>query len=159
MSPRGFYTAREAVDYTAREADTLRREQAGAFPRGLYAALAAVEHMPEERQRPALELIVEQTPSCAPGWSRYSNFVRDGSERLSVIERRLAARPDPDTWGSLTVKKAMMLSKFGQTDRALEILEPLAASVGDSLSTNAAAYLALAKIRPAREDKTSERSR
>jgi len=45
------------------------------------------------------------------------------------------------------VKKALALHGLGQTAGALEILTPLTATVGDSLSTHANAYIALAVIR------------
>jgi hypothetical protein len=89
---------------------------------------------------------VEKSPSCAPAWDDYVNFIHDPSARLAAIENGLAARPDADTRGSLMVKKALTLWKLGQTDQALDILGPLTSAIGESLSAHAKAYLALAAI-------------
>jgi tetratricopeptide (TPR) repeat protein len=139
LSPRGFYTAAQAVDI-------LTREATGELPRGLYSAFVMLEHFPEEQRRSILEQLVEKSPTCAPAWDAYVNFIDDPSAQLAAIENGLAARPDADTRGSLIVRKALALWKLGQTDRALDILRPLTASVGDSLSAHAKAYLALAVI-------------
>jgi hypothetical protein len=90
---------------------------------------------------------VEAFPSCAGAWDRLANCIEDLPARLRAIERGLAAPADPDTRGSLLVKKALALHGLGQTAGALEILTPLTATVGDSLSTHANAYIALAVIR------------
>jgi tetratricopeptide (TPR) repeat protein len=139
LSPRGFYTAAQAVDI-------LTREATDELPRGLYSAFVMLEHYPEEQRRSVLEQLVEKSPSCAPAWDHYVNFIDDPSARLAAIENGLAARPDADTRGSLMVNKALTLWTLGQTDQALDILRPLTARIGDSLSAHAKAYLALAVI-------------
>ena len=148
LSPRGFYVAAQAVDM-------LRREAAGELPAGLFAVLVTLEHGTAEEKRSILEHIVRASPSCAAAWDQYANFVDDPAAQLSVIERGLAVPCDPDTRGSLLVRKALRLWRDGQTSGALEILGPLAATVGESLSTHAKAYAALATIRGATGDRTS----
>ena len=140
LSPRGFYTAAEAVDM-------LRRAAAGEWPSGVYTSLVALERVTPDQQRVILEQLVEAFPSCAGAWDRLANCIEDLPARLRAIERGLAAPADPDTRGSLLVKKALALHGLGQTAGALEILTPLTATVGDSLSTHANAYIALAVIR------------
>jgi tetratricopeptide (TPR) repeat protein len=139
LSPRGFFVASAAVDM-------LTREAAGEFPPGLYAAFAMLEHMPAEQQRSIAQQLVEKFPAHAPAWQVHAGFLEDASERLAAIEHGLAARPDPDTRGSLLVGQALALHRLGETDRALMILEPLTTSISDSLSTQAKAYLARAFI-------------
>jgi tetratricopeptide (TPR) repeat protein len=148
LSPRGFYIAAQAVDM-------LRREATGELPEGLFVALVRLEHATAEEQRSTLERMVEASPSCAQAWDRYANFINDPAARLLAIERGLATPCDSDTRGSLLVRKALTLWEDGQTSRALDILQPLTATVGESLSTHATAYIALTAIRGATGDGTS----
>ena len=140
LAPLGFFVAATA-------ADLLSREIAGEFPRGLYQAFAMLEHMPVEQQRSVVAQLVEKYPSHAPAWVLHAGFLEDLSEKLSAIEQGLAARPDPDTRGSLLVQKALTLHAKGASERALEILEPLMASTGDSLGAHSKARIAAAHVR------------
>jgi tetratricopeptide (TPR) repeat protein len=140
LAPLGFFVAATA-------ADLLSREIAGEFPRGLYQAFAMLEHMPVEQQRSVVAQLVDKYPSHAPAWVLHAGFLEDPSEALSAIEHGLAARPDPDTRGSLLVQKALTLHAKGASERALEILEPLMASTGDSLGAHAKARIAAAHVR------------
>jgi hypothetical protein len=125
----------------------LTREKAGEFPRGLAVAVVMLADMPHEQQRSIAEQLVEKFPSCAAAWNTHAKFIEDPAARLAAIESGLAARPDADTRGSLLVNKALAFYKFGDTDRAIEILKPLIEGIGDSLSTHAKAYVSLAMIR------------
>ncbi len=140
LSPRGFFTARET-------ADMLEREAAGEFPSGLSIAMATLPDMPADQQRAIAEQLIQKFPSCPGGWAMHVNFVTDPVACLAAIESGLAARPDPDTRGFLLIRKASVLERLGQTDRALEILESLTARIDDSVSTYAGAYVALAVMR------------
>ena len=143
LAPSGFFIASTA-------ADLLTREIAGEFPRGLYAAFAGLEHMPPEEKQSIAGQLVRRFPSHAPAWELHAQSIQDPAARLEAIEQGLAARPDPETRGSLIVHKAMALNALGQRERALEILEPLTASGGDSLSGQAKAILVRAVIRSSR---------
>jgi tetratricopeptide (TPR) repeat protein len=140
LAPSGFFLASTAADMLAREA-------AGEFPRGLYAAFAMLEHMPKEQQLSIAEQLVQRFPTHAPAWELHAQSVEDPAARLEVIERGLGARPDPETRGSLLIQKAMALHFLGEREQALEILEPMTASIGDSLSAQSKAFLVLATIR------------
>jgi tetratricopeptide (TPR) repeat protein len=139
LAPKGFYVAAAA-------ADLLIREAAGEFPKGLYYAFAMLEHMPAEQQQSIAGQLVEQFPSHAPAWSLLANSIQDPAERLTAIERGLQARPDPDTRGSLLIRKALTLRDLGQTTSALELLASLSGTAG-SLSTQAKATAAAALVR------------
>jgi len=145
LSPRGFFIARQT-------ADMLEREAAGEFPSGLSIGVASLPNMPTDQQRVIAEQLIQKFPTCPAGWALHANFVTDQVARLAAIENGLAARPDPDTRGSLLIGKALAFQKLGQTDRALEILESLTARVGDSVSTYAGAFVALAVTREQHTD-------
>ena len=140
LSPRGFFKAAETLDI-------LEREAAGEFPEGLSIGIATLPDMPEDMQRSIAEQVVEMFPSCPAGWQTHANYVKDPAARLEAIERGLAARPDPDTRGCLSVNKALVLAQLGNVDEAIDILKPLTASIGDSISAYSAAHVALAMIR------------
>ena len=106
-----------------------------------------LEHMSPEQQQSIAGQLVQKFPSHAPAWALHAGFLEDASERLAALERGLAARPDPDTRGSLLVHRALALHRLGETQRALTILEPLTTSGGNSISTQAKAYHAAAVIR------------
>jgi hypothetical protein len=144
LAPGGFFTAEVAVD-------TLTRESTGEFSRGLYAAFAMLEHLPEDQRCSIAGQLVEKVPSFAPGWNEHADFVTDHLKRLEVIENGLAARPDPHTCGLLMVKKAVTMSSRGDADGASTMLQQLA-SDSRSPSTRALAEFALARLssRPSR---------
>ena len=135
LAPGGFFMASTA-------ADMLTREASGEFPGGLYAAFSMLEHMPREQQLDIARQLVEQFPSHAPAWELHAQSLVDPAARLEAIERGLAARPDPETRGSLLIQKAVALNALGEHQRALELLEPMTATVGDSRSANAKALVA-----------------
>jgi hypothetical protein len=139
LAPTGFFVAATA-------ADMLTREAAGEFPRGLYAAFAMLEHMSAQQQQSVAEQLVQEFPSHAPAWQLRARLSDDPPAKLAAIECGLKARPDPDTRGRLLVHKALALHAQGEPERALEILQPLTASVGDSLSSHAMAYTVTAVI-------------
>jgi tetratricopeptide (TPR) repeat protein len=138
LAPGGFFMAEVAVD-------TLTRESTGEFWRGLYAAFAMVEHMPADQRCAIAAQLVEQCPSFAPGWNEHADCVTDLDKRLQVIERGLAARPDPYTRGILMVKKAMTMSLLGDADGASTMLRHLA-SDSTSVHTRVLADFALGRL-------------
>jgi tetratricopeptide (TPR) repeat protein len=140
LAPTGFFVSSTA-------ADMLTREAAGEFPSGLYAAFAMLEHMPRDERLSIAGQLVQQFPTHAPAWELHAQSVKDPAARLDAIDRGLAARPDPDTRASLLVQKALALSFLGDRERALEVVEPMTASIGNSPSSQAKALVALALIR------------
>jgi len=140
LSPKGFFKAAETLDM-------LDREAAGEFPAGLSIGIATLPDMPADMQRSIAEHLVEKFPSCPAGWQTHANYLEDPTARLAAIASGLAARPDPDTRGFLSVNKALVLADQGRVDEAIAILKPLTESIGDSIPAHAAAYVALAMIR------------
>jgi tetratricopeptide (TPR) repeat protein len=140
LSPKGFFMAAQTLDM-------LEREAAGEFPAGLSIGIATLPDMPEEQRRSTAEQLVQKFPSCPAGWQTHANFIKDPTARLEAIDRGLAARPDPDTRGFLSVNKALVLADLGKVDAAIGIVKPLTDSIGDSISAHAAACTALAMIR------------
>ena len=139
LAPDGFFVA-------TRAADLLTREAGGEFPRGLYQAFAMLEYMSPEKQQSIAEQLVQQFPFHAPAWELHATFIDDPTMRLTAIERGLDARPDPDTRGSLLVRKALTLHNLGQRTVALELLATLS-ETQDSTTTQAKAIVAAALIR------------
>ncbi len=78
----------------------------------------------EQRAEIAGQLVVS-VPSFAPSWNGHANFVADPVPRLDAIEKGLAARPDPNTRGLLTVKKAFTMSSLSDTEGAMRLLQQL----------------------------------
>lgn len=143
LSPLGYFVAAAA-------ADMLTREAAGEFPEGLYVACAMLEHMPGDEQRHVAGQLVAQFPSHATAWELHARFLEDPSDKLAAIERGLLARPDTDTRGSLLVQKELAVHASGQREAALEILDALTSTVGDSAQTHVQAHIAAAVIRSGR---------
>jgi len=137
-------------------ADMLEREAAGEFPAGLSIGVAILPDMPKEQQQAIAEQLVQKFPTCPAGWAMHANFVTDPVACLAAIENGLAARPDSDTRGTLLVRKASVLERLGQTERALDILEPLTDPLGDSISTYANAYVALSLVRGRRHNRADQ---
>jgi tetratricopeptide (TPR) repeat protein len=139
LAPRGFFT-------TASSVDSLTREAAGEFPTGFYLAFAISGQMPTEQRSYVLEQIVEKFPTFAPGWDKYADLVKEPAQRLQAIESGLAARPDPDTYGSLLIKKACAMWALGDYETSVAMLRKLAAESPDSMSTQVGAQLVLARL-------------
>jgi tetratricopeptide (TPR) repeat protein len=140
LAPTGFFVAATA-------ADLLTREAAGEFPSGLYATFAMLEHMSREERGSIAAQLVQQFPTHAPAWQLHAQSIKDPAARLEAIERGLAARPDPETRGSLLVMKALVLNGMGERERAMEILEPMATSIDQPLGVQPQALVALAIVR------------
>ena len=107
----------------------------------------ATRIMPREERGSIAAQLVQQFPTHAPAWELHAQFVENPAAKLEAIDRGLAARPDPDTRDSLLIQKALTLDVLGERERALKILEPMTASIGDSFGTQPKAFLALAMIR------------
>ena len=133
MAPRGFFTALVAVH-------TLSREARGDLPAGLYLAYLMLGQLiadPKER-RFLLQQFVDKYPGFAPAWQKVANFAENDSERLMAIERGLAADPDPETKGMLSLNKALTLFGSGDSEGGVEALRALATDRESTLATGSA---------------------
>lgn len=121
LSPGGFFVAHVARD-------ALRRERAGELPRGFYLAYFRIEGLPEDQRRVVLEQIVLKFPQFARAWLDFANLADTPLERLSRLEKGLAADPDPLTADMLRLNQAFALQQLGETAAGDAILEELAGS-------------------------------
>ena len=140
LAPRGFFTAITAVD-------TLTREHKGELPTGTYLAYVSLEWINDpQKKREAVQQMVELVPGFAPAWKELAALIDDDTERLTVIETGLAAHPDAETKGMLTINKALLLNNKGDHDAAVRLLGELALHTNSPLDIELSAKSALALI-------------
>jgi tetratricopeptide (TPR) repeat protein len=137
LSPRGFFTAITALD-------TLTREQNGELPVGTYLAYLSLEWMKDKGQKEsAIRELVKQIPQFAPAWKELASLCDDDVERLTAIENGLAAHPDVDTKGILSINKALVLNLRGDHAEAVELLGEIALDPKSTIKTEHSAKAAL----------------
>jgi len=140
MAPRGFFTTLTAVH-------TLSREQRGDLPAGLYLAYLMLEPITDAKERRfLLQQFVDKYPGFAPAWQKFANVAEDASERLTAIERGLAADPDPETKGMLSLNKALTLLDSGDSEGGVEVLRALVSDQESTLATEALAKAMLERF-------------
>lgn len=130
LEPRGFFTAKTSLD-------TVRRERAGELPQGFARAFAMLDWEPPDRQRIALQRIVERHPSFAPAWQKLAAVTDDDDARLEMLDRGLAAQPDDETYGVLVSNKALLLDRRGQRAEARRLVRDLLADPRCTAGTEA----------------------
>jgi tetratricopeptide (TPR) repeat protein len=140
LSPRGFFTAITAID-------TLDREQKGDLPAGTYFAYLSLEwtNDPAERAR-IVHTLVQRIPGFAPGWKELAAISKNEAEKLSAIERGLAAYPDSETKGLLQINRALVLHLKGDREGAIRLLAELALDPASTYATEHMAKATLANI-------------
>ncbi len=87
--------------------------------------------------------MVSLLPQFAPAWKDYACLCDDDGERLAAIEKGLAAHPDAQTKGMLTINKALVLNLKGERAAAVQLLAELAL---DPVSTFGVEHSAKAAI-------------
>jgi tetratricopeptide (TPR) repeat protein len=141
LSPRGFFTAHTAVD-------TLEREQRGEFRRGLYRDFLQLEQVTDATERRVrLQRHVDEAPGFAPAWQHLATLADNPTDRLRLIERGLASRPDIETRGMLQMNKYFALSGTGDRTTADQILRDILSDPAASISAQAWARM-MAKREP-----------
>lgn len=140
LSPRGFFTAITALD-------TLEKEQKGDLPPGTYLAYLSLEWMndPGEKGR-VVRSLVKQLPQFAPGWKELALLADDDSEKLAALEHGLAANPDAETRGMLSINKALLLERRGDHEGAIRMLGELALDLNSPFDIEHIAKATLATI-------------
>ena len=140
MAPRGFFTAKTALD-------TLQREQAGIAREGTYRILLQLEWMQDPAaKREILEQILEHTPQLPMAWQKLASLLDDDEASLQAISKGLSYQPDADTRGLLLINKALILYRQGKESEAIEMLGQLALDPDSTLHTEQAAKFALANL-------------
>jgi tetratricopeptide (TPR) repeat protein len=142
LAPRGYFSAITALD-------CLRKEKEGKFPRGLYKNFVMLEWIPgEEERKKLLQGIVDKVPTFAPAWSELGSLTENDSERHQIIEKGLAASPDPETKGMLLINKALLLERQGKRPEGLVILAKLITDRSSTVATEHLAKFAVTNLKP-----------
>jgi tetratricopeptide (TPR) repeat protein len=140
LAPRGFFIAITALD-------SLTREELGELPAGTYLAYLSLEWMDDAQNKAeAVRQLVKRVPAFAPGWKELANLADDDAERLSAIEKGLAASPDAETRGILQINKALILDRKGDHEGAISLLGELALDLASTSATEHMAKVTLAHI-------------
>jgi hypothetical protein len=140
LAPRGFFTAKTALD-------TIGREKRGELFVGFSKQYALLESEPDdEEKRKALGYITSQFPAFAPAWQKLSNLLDGDKEKLRAIERGLAGNPDDETYGVLTVNKALITRRNGNRAGAKLALEELLVDPRCTASVEALSRLTLSDL-------------
>jgi tetratricopeptide (TPR) repeat protein len=135
--PRGFFAAVTALH-------TLLREQNGELPVGTYLAYLSLEWIEDAPKREhAVREMVRRIPQFAPAWKEFASLCDEEGERLTAIERGLAANPDAGTKGMLNINKALVLNLQGKHGDAVRLLGELALDPNSTLGTEYSAKAAL----------------
>jgi len=140
MAPRGFFTAKTAVD-------VLGKEMRGELPAGIYLFHVSLEWETDPAKKlQAVVQLTEKVPQFAPAWAERAKLESDDGARLKALERGLAADPDPETLGFLLINKAVVLANAGREDEAVEILGQLTLDPASTLGVEQVAKSTLALL-------------
>jgi len=126
LAPNGFFISKTAIH-------TLKGEQSGEYPKGLYLEYMRIEWTgnPTEKMQ-IVKSIIEKAPNYAPAWKELSNLEMEDGKRIKAIEKGLSLNPDPQTKGNLLINKAIHFNNSNREDEAIEILGEL---ITDSKTT------------------------
>lgn len=139
LAPRGFFTAKTALD-------CLRREKAGDLRPGTYKLYVMLEWEKDEaRKKFILEQMVKRFPKF-PAACKDLALLQDDKAKLEMIETGLSHAPDGETRGILLINKALTLNGQGQRDEAVRILGELALDPSSTLATEHLAKATLASL-------------
>jgi tetratricopeptide (TPR) repeat protein len=140
LAPRGFFTSITAQD-------TLTRESKGELPTGTYRAYLSLEWIdaPEKKAK-AIRALVKHVPNFAPGWKEMTTLSTKDSEQEDAIDKGLAAHPDSETKGILQINKALILSRRGDKEGAIQMLGEIALNPTSTLATEQMAKVTLLNL-------------
>lgn len=140
LAPRGFFTAITALD-------ALDREKKGDLPAGTYLSFLSLEGTENlEKKADIAHQLVTHVPGFAPGWKALATLSDNDAEKLSAIERGLAANPESETKGVLQINKALILQRKGDHEGAVRLLGEIALDPGSTYATEHLAKFSLANI-------------
>jgi len=117
------------------------------LPQGTYLAFLSLEWTDdaEKRAKIAREL-THRVPEFAPAWQQLSSLVEDDTEKLALLKKGLAARPDAETKGMLEINKALILDRQGDHEGAVRLLGQLALDPQSTFATEHMAKVTLAEF-------------
>jgi tetratricopeptide (TPR) repeat protein len=140
LAPRGFFTAITALD-------ALDREEKSDLPAGTYLAYLSLEWMDHAGNKAdAVRQLVKRVPGFAPAWKELAMQADTDAEKLTAIEKGLAANPDAETKGILQINKALILDRKGDHDGAVRFLGELALDPASTYATEHLAKVTLANV-------------
>lgn len=140
MAPRGFFTAKTALD-------CLRREKGGELKPGSYKAYVMLEWENDAgRKKSILEQLIKQSPKFPAAWKDLALLQEDAKVKLEFIENGLSHAPDGEVKGILLINMALTLNEQGKRDEATRILGELALAPESTLGTEHLAKVALASL-------------
>ncbi len=140
LAPRGFFNSKVALA-------TLRKEQSGELPKGVYLAFTQVEEIQNREERMnRLKELLETNPGFAPGWLLYATLEENEKLKSKAITRALELDPDQETKGMLLVLKALSLIDLNEIEEAVRLLCERALDPESTLITEHKAKTVLAHL-------------
>jgi len=140
MAPRGFFTAKVALDH-------LRRERKGTIPKGTYLKLVRLEFESDTKVAvKALKSIVSKNKAVPRAWQMLAALAPADDSKLVAISKGLACDPDRETRGMLLIYKAQVLAHQNHRDQAITILGELATDPASTLGVEHLSKLALQQL-------------
>lgn len=140
MDPKGFFTTKTALW-------ALRAEKAGHYPRGTYLSYLEIEWAKDEAMKSSMaKAILDRCPSYAPAWKELALRTEEAKLKQEAFEHGLASSPDGETFGILTINKALFLNSQGQQEPAMKMLGELALSPDATRASAALAKSTMANL-------------
>ena len=129
MAANGFYSAKTALW-------TLQKEQIGEYSKGLYLFYVQLEWMEETERMDKLRSILAKYPDYTPAIKSLQSLIKDPESRLELIERGLGMESDDETYGTLMVNKALLMTFYDKMAEAKQLLENFLQSDRKTLMSN-----------------------
>lgn len=118
LAPRGYFTALTSLD-------CLRREAANEWSAGMCRRYAMVEFAEPAKRTAELQAIVAAAPGITAAWKELALGIEDDPQRIAMLDKALANKPDAETRGVALSNKAFALDRLGKRAEAIKILGEL----------------------------------
>jgi tetratricopeptide (TPR) repeat protein len=140
MSPRGFFTAKAALD-------SLRREREGMIPKGSYRMLMLLEYEGNRgKKHSILKGILSESPKFPVAWKEMVTLLDKDEEKVQAVLEGLQHDPDPDTRGMLLITRALLVSEKDERNKAIEILGGVALDPESTIACERLAKMLLTNL-------------
>lgn len=140
LAPRGYFTVKTAIH-------TLRGENAGLYPKGLYLSYIQLEWWTDPIQKKKKVMsIIEVAPDYAPAWKELAVLEADDKKFINAIDKGLSLNPDLETKGNLLINKAIYFSNSNRLDESKEILGKLIMDRKTTIGVREGAKFVLSQI-------------
>lgn len=141
LAPRGFFTAHATLD-------CLRREAAKEWAAGMCKRYATVEFADPASRRGELQAITAAAPGITPAWKDLALETEDDVQRIALLDKALANKPDVQTRGIVLTNEALALDRLGKRAEATKILGQLVLDPTSALDVVEISKMALAQMTP-----------